>query len=56
MIDSSLSTLTALTAVLLCAGYDVQAQQPDDDVVIGQQICTAGYVMDEYCIVSSTGR
>lgn len=28
-------------------------QQPTDDVAVGQEICTYGYIMDEYCIVSS---
>ena len=29
-----------------------EAQPPSDSVTVGQEICSFGYVMDEYCIVS----
>ena len=33
-----------------------QGQPPSDSITVGQEICTHGYVMDEYCIVSSGRR
>lgn len=44
--------------ILLClaaASTVVHAQQPDDAAVeIGQEVCTAGFVMDEFCIDRGT--
>lgn len=49
MISFSSLTLAALTLCIV----GIHAQQPkDENVTVGQQICTAGYIMDEYCIVS----
>ena len=47
------SSRTLAAAALVLVGASVHGQQPNDVVSVGQQICTAGYIMDEYCIVST---
>ena len=42
--------LVALAASLLAVV--VHGKQTSDNVTIGEQICTYGYIMDEYCVVS----
>jgi len=43
-----------LLTIILGLSAVAHAQQPMDDVAVGQEICTAGYVMDESCIVRQT--
>ena len=52
MIGFSSRNLMAIAATSFCA-VGIHAQQPKDaGVTVGQEICTAGFIMDEYCIVS----
>jgi len=47
MISRPLSS--AAVFFLAVVGF-AAGQQPSDDVAVGQDICTYGYIMDEYCI------
>ena len=47
-----LNTRQVFAFLAASVGFAV-GQQPTDDVAVGQEICTYGYIMDEYCIVSS---
>ncbi|CAB9497341.1 expressed unknown protein [Seminavis robusta] len=47
MIGVSRCVFVVTSALLLVS---VTGQQPSGDVSVGQEICTAGYVMDEFCI------
>jgi len=55
--DSSNSTILSISAAIPTGSSNDKEEEEEkarDNVSIGEPICRAGYIMDEYCIVSST--